>query len=153
MQEIMIISGGQTGVDRAALDTALKLNIPCGGWCPLGRKAEDGVLPGSYPLVETDSEDPKVRTERNVKESDGTLIIHTGQVDAGTAYTVSCCAISGKPLLEIDLSELYNIGNIVEWINNHQIRKLNIAGPRESFFPGIYDGTSRLMDQLLPALG
>jgi hypothetical protein len=133
----MIISGGQTGVDRAALDTALKMNIRCGGWCPKGRKAEDGVIQAKYPLNETGSDDPKIRTEKNVNESDGTVIIHTGQVDAGTAYTISCCAIAGKPILEVDLSEIYNTSHIAEWISKNNLKIINFAGSRESYFPGI----------------
>jgi hypothetical protein len=87
-QGFKIISGGQTGVDRAALDAALALNIPCGGWCPKGRKAEDGPIPERYPLQETSSADYRVRTEKNVTDSDGTLILTRGPVTGGTAYTV-----------------------------------------------------------------
>lgn len=80
-----IISGGQTGADRAALDTALEHNFPCGGWCPKGRRAEDGTIAPRYPLKETDVYDYPVRTELNVKESDGTLVITKGKPTGGTA--------------------------------------------------------------------
>ena len=83
-----IISGGQAGVDRAALDIALELGIECGGWCPKGRGAEDGRIGPKYPLLETGSEDPNVRTERNVRDSDATLIFTWGKPTGGTAYTI-----------------------------------------------------------------
>lgn len=73
--ELKIVSGGQTGVDRAALDVALELGLPCGGWCPKGRKAEDGVIHSRYPLKETPSEEYNERTTWNVRDSDGTLIV------------------------------------------------------------------------------
>lgn len=85
---IKIISGGQTGVDRAALDAALQLGIPCGGWCPKGRKAKDGPIPDRYPLKETESGSYPVRTEMNVRDSDGTLILTWGRPTGGTALTV-----------------------------------------------------------------
>ncbi len=83
-----IISGGQTGVDRAALDVAIELELPCGGWCPRGRLAEDGTVPDRYPLQETRSAEYAERTERNVIDSDGTLIIATRPLTGGTALTV-----------------------------------------------------------------
>ncbi len=84
----MIISGGQSGVDRAALDFALKHRISCGGWCPLGRMAEDGKIPNRYPLKETESEDPSFRTRKNIEDSDGSLIIYSHEMDEGTRYTI-----------------------------------------------------------------
>ncbi len=149
MGKLIIISGGQAGVDRAALDVALGLGIPCAGWCPQGRLGEDGIIDKKYPLKETDSEDPNVRTRMNVDEADGTLIIHAGQVDAGTAFTITSCVTSGKPLLEVDLSERYNIGHILNWLKDKKLEKINVAGPRESYFPGIYDASVRLLGPLL----
>lgn len=149
MRDLMIISGGQAGVDRAALDVALKLGIPCAGWCPKGRLAEDGPINEKYPLKETDSEDHNVRTRMNVDEADGTLVIHPGQIDAGTAFTITSCVTSGKPLLEVDLSERYNIGHILNWLKEHELKRINMAGPRESYFPGIYEATVRLLEPLL----
>ncbi|PSQ85488.1 MAG: molybdenum cofactor carrier, partial [Bacteroidetes bacterium QH_2_63_10] len=84
-----IISGGQTGVDRAALDAALAFNVPVGGWCPKGRRAEDGQIPDRYPLEETPSEAYEQRTAWNVRDSDGTLIITDGSLEGGTALTMT----------------------------------------------------------------
>jgi Circularly permutated YpsA SLOG family len=88
MKIAKIISGGQTGVDRAALDVALELGIPCGGWCPKGRRAEDGAIPDKYPVEENDSPEYPPRTARNVRAADGTLILTRGTPDRGTALTV-----------------------------------------------------------------
>ena len=83
-----IISGGQTGADRAGLDVALTVGLPIGGWCPQGRRAEDGPIPDGYPLVETAERNYQTRTRRNVEDSDGTLILNLGKLDGGTAFTV-----------------------------------------------------------------
>jgi hypothetical protein len=83
-----IISGGQTGVDRAALDAGMELGIPIGGYCPKGRRSEDGKVPDKYPLIATGSSNYGIRTEKNVLESDGTLMLNVGQVSSGTAYTI-----------------------------------------------------------------
>ena len=91
-----IISGGQTGADRAALDVALELKIPCGGWCPKGRRAEDGRIDDRYPLKETPSTDYRVRTRLNVEESDGTLVITRGPLTGGTALTIKLVRENGK---------------------------------------------------------
>src|SRR5947209_20410690 len=99
-----IVSGGQTGVDRAALDVALALGIPCGGWCPRGRRAEDGPIPERYPLVETPTDEYPERTERNVCDSDGTLILTRGQPDRGTALTARLANRHKKPLYVVDLA-------------------------------------------------
>src|SRR4030042_3461464 len=92
-----IISGGQTGVDRAALDVAFELDIPCGGWCPKGRKAEEGPIDTRYPLQETVSVRYPIRTERNVRESDGTLILTWGKPSGGTALTIKFAQKNKKP--------------------------------------------------------
>jgi hypothetical protein len=127
-----IISGGQTGVDRAALDVALELGIPCGGWCSKGRRAEDGIIPPHYPLQETSSTSYQVRTERNVKDSDGTLILTAGPVTGGTARTVKAAQKFKKVYLEIDLSHGGDPEAVRVWLQANPIKTLNVAGPRES---------------------
>ena len=151
--KLTIFSGGQTGVDRAALDAAMDKGVPCGGWCPRGRRAEDGTIAAVYPLQESTSPDYSVRTEKNVADSDGTLLLHDGSLDQGTALTVSLCAILGKPLHEVDLSGTYNTGHSLKWIEKKSIRVLHVAGPRESHAPGIYRKTLKFMNILLKDLG
>ncbi|MEA2063566.1 MAG: putative molybdenum carrier protein, partial [Gemmatimonadota bacterium] len=98
-----IVSGGQTGVDRAALDVSLSASFACGGWCPRGRRAEDGAIPIRYPLRETESPAYEVRTRCNVRDSDGTLVITRGVPSGGTAYTIDAADWIGRPCLVIDL--------------------------------------------------
>jgi hypothetical protein len=135
----MIISGGQTGVDRAALDVAIELGIPCGGWCPKGRKAEDGPLDFRYPLEETNSADYRVRTEKNISFSDGTLILTEISLSGGTALTAQLAQRKGKPCLIVDLGKKADEGKLEWWVNAIGIKVLNVAGPRESKCPGIYE--------------
>src|SRR5213080_1459301 len=97
-----IVSGGQTGVDRAALDVALELGIPCGGWCPIGRRAEDGVIPDRYPLRQAPSANYADRTALNVRDSDGTLILARGPLRGGTALTKTFAERYGRPYLVVD---------------------------------------------------
>lgn len=127
-----IISGGQAGVDRAALDVALELSIPCGGWCPKGRRAEDGRIPDRYPLQKTPSRGYRQRTERNVRDSDGTLVLHAGKVGRGTALTIRLAEKLGKPLMVVDQMGEFDQGGTSRWIRDHCIRVLNVAGPRAS---------------------
>jgi hypothetical protein len=133
-----IVSGGQTGVDRAALDVALELGIPCGGWCPKGRKAEDGSIAARYPLTETTSPSYRIRTERNVRDSDGVLILTWGSPREGTALTQRLAEEYGKPCLVVDLSLGGDPEAVRAWLRENEIECLDIAGPRESQFPGIY---------------
>lgn len=146
---MQIISGGQTGVDRAALDVALDLGLPCGGWCPRGRRAEDGPIPAHYPLRETESADYAVRTEANVKEADGTLILTRGKLDRGTALTVKLARKHLKPYIIVDFALLEDTASVASWLEEWQIRILNVAGPRESSQPGIYQQASDYLQELL----
>src|SRR6266852_502187 len=134
-----IVSGGQTGVDRAALDVALELGLPCGGWCPKGRRAEDGPIPERYPLTETSSRAYPQRTRCNVLDSDGTLILTRGRPAGGTALTIKIAAENDKPYLVADLSRQADPDRVRTWCRAHQIRVLNVAGARASESPGIYD--------------
>jgi len=147
-----IISGGQTGVDRAALDAALEVGLDCGGWCPRGRRAEDGVIPHRYPLKETESSDYRRRTRRNVVDSDGTLILILGALSGGTALTSELARAEHKPLLVIDLDSPAPPGKVCRWIHEHDIRTLNVAGPRESQRPGIGERALKYLTSLFSEL-
>jgi len=153
-----IVSGGQTGVDRAALDVALKYKISCGGWCPKGRIAEDGLIAKRYPLKETESSDYALRTEWNVRDSDGTLILNAGKLSGGTAFTVECAKKHEKHFLILDLGK-YKLDkegsvsfgyNLIfrGWIMANNIKVLNVAGPRESKSPGIYELAKKFLGKL-----
>ena len=134
-----IVSGGQTGVDRAALDAAIELGIPHGGWCPQGRIAEDGVIPTEYRLCEVESVDYPIRTERNIADSDGTLILFRGRLFGGTDLTRRLARKLEKPHLLIDLTGNPDTAPVHRWLCENRIQVLNVAGPRESNCPGIHD--------------
>lgn len=134
-----IISGGQTGVDRAALDVALELGLTCSGWCPKGRRAEDGPIPDKYPLKETPSADYLQRTEWNVRDSDGTLILTLGKPTGGTARTVEFARKHGRPCLVVELSHPAEALTVKTWLGKNKIQILNVAGPRASKHPEVYE--------------
>jgi hypothetical protein len=147
-----IVSGGQTGVDRAALDVALELGIPCGGWCPRGRRAEDGRIPDRYPLVETPSAGYPQRTEWNVRDADATLVIYRGRPRGGTGLTVALTRRVGRPCLAVDVDGGANEARaILDWLAAHRVAVLNVAGPRESQAPGIHGVTVALLRAVLAA--
>jgi hypothetical protein len=150
-----IVSGGQTGADRAALDVALELGIPYGGWIPRGRLAEDGRISATYAaLVECDSPDPEVRTRLNVRDSDATLILSTGSLRGGSSYTREVALKLGKPIKHVTLdgpSMEEAVRKIGSWLSEVKGRVLNIAGPRHSEDPDIYDGVRTLLPKLLKA--
>lgn len=146
-----VVSGGQTGVDRAALDAAMENGIAIGGWCPRGRRSERGIIPKRYPLQETESRSYSVRTEWNVRDSDGTLIVVMDKVSGGTKLTVGFAKKAGKPCYVVHLrpeesenlfqdenSLTEQIDSVVDWICQHRIRVLNVAGPRGSSHTDIY---------------
>ena len=138
-----IVSGGQTGVDRAALDWALASGVPCGGWCPLGRWAEDGPIDARYPLRETPGADPAQRTEWNIRDSDGTLIVTLARRLA-------------RPLLHLakaDSPAAEQAESLRQFIGQHQIRVLNVAGPRESGEPGVGEFVAGLLEAALGRAG
>ena len=136
---LKIVSGGQTGVDRAALDAALACGLPIGGWCPAGRRAEDGTVPSRYPLVETTSVKYPQRTTWNVRDSDATLILTLRELDSGSRLTAEVAHRLGKPCLVASLNSYPDTIDMLEllpWTVDEAV--LNIAGPRESRCPGIY---------------
>ena len=140
-----IVSGGQTGVDRAALDVALGLGLSCGGWCPKGRKAEDGPIPRRYPLLETPTPAYRQRTEWNVRDADGTLVLCCGRATGGTALTIRTARRRRRPLLVLDLSLDHSPSRVGDWLRGRRIRVLNVAGPRESSCPGIHRRATRFL--------
>jgi hypothetical protein len=144
-----IVSGGQTGVDRAALDVALALGLPCGGWCPRGRRAEDGPIDERYPLRETPSPDYPQRTEWNVRDSDGTLVLTRGRPSGGTALTLALARRLDRPCLVLDLASDPDPDHVKRWVEAEGIRTLNVAGPRESQHPGIQDDARAFLEMTL----
>lgn len=147
-----IISGGQTGVDRAALDVALENGIACGGWCPQGRRAEDGPIAERYPLQETPSRNYSRRTRWNVRDSDGTLILTIGPPTGGTELTRSVAERLGKPIHIVHLDQNPDPEPVRQWIATEKIAVLNVAGPREGTCPGIYEQAALFLQRLLGEL-
>ena len=133
-----IVSGGQTGVDRGALDAALELGFPCGGWCPPGRLAEDGPIDRRYPLVEMVRGGYEERTRQNVVDSDGTAVLYFGVLEGGTAFTVRLCELEGRACKVIDASKVTQeraADLVASFVKEHVVSILNVAGPRESKVP------------------
>ena len=145
----LVISGGQTGADRAALDWALRVGLPHGGWCPQGRLAADCPLAPRYQLRETESAGYRQRTKRNVTDSDATLIFNLGVLDGGTLQTVKFAKTACKPCLVVQLDEVtapQAAQLITAWQRQGDYRCLNIAGPREEKRPGLYAAVMRVLD-------
>lgn len=144
-----IISGGQTGVDRAALDAAIKLTIPHGGWIPLGRLTENGPLPPEYQLKETRSTSYADRTEKNVLDADATLIISRGPLTGGSEYTREMAIKHNRLWHHIDLEKIPAFQAAIainDWISKKRIAILNVAGPRASKDPKIYEDTLNIIE-------
>ena len=144
-----IVSGGQAGVDRAALDTALELGISCGGWCPRGRRAEDGAIAPVYPLTETPSQLYVQRTRWNVRDSDATLILLRGAPEGGTLLTIRHAERVARPHWIVDLEGARRTVPVVLWLKSNSVAVLNIAGRRESKNPGIYSLARDFLRELL----
>lgn len=148
---LKIVSGGQTGVDRAALETAIEIGLPHGGWCPRGRLAEDGPIDSQFELRETEQAAYRFRTERNILDSDGTLVLHRKPIQGGTALTIQLANKHQRPLCVINLNQRLIPNFVDDWLSCHSIQTLNVAGPRESTDPGIGQATREfLLAMLLP---
>ena len=147
-----IISGGQTGADRAALDFALENKIESGGFIPKGRRAEDGKISEIYPnLVETKTKNYAERTELNVQNSDATLIVSHGKLTRGSLLTKRFAVKNRKPFLHIDFTELTideSVRETRKWLASQNCRRLNIAGARASTDAQIYDKTREFLAAL-----
>jgi hypothetical protein len=133
-------------VDRAALEVAIFLELEHGGWCPLGRLAEDGPIPDRFSLRETATADYAVRTRWNVRDSDATLIVSSQPLSGGTALTASAARDYRRPVrvIEPDLPE-EELELVVNWLTSLRVRVLNVAGPRESSQPGIGQQAEQLL--------
>ena len=152
-----IISGGQTGVDRAALDVALEMSVRIGGWCPKGRRAEDGVIAERYVLKETVTTDYATRTAWNVRDSDATLILNIGELYGGTQLTIEYAQSYNKPhfLVQLDCqqtSKQQQLAAVESWLEKENIACLNIAGPRASKQSGVYKASIDFLRSLLKNL-
>lgn len=137
-----IVSGGQTGVDRGALDAALEAKFACGGWCPAGRVAEDGPIAARYPLAELPGGDYEERTLKNVLDSDGTAILYHGELEGGTRLTAEYCQAHRKPCELLNAKRLSPdeaAREILAFVAGHGIKALNVAGPRASKWQGARD--------------
>ncbi len=149
-----IISGGQTGADRAALDFAMARNIPYGGWLPKGRRTEDGALDPKYRLREMPTADYAKRTEQNVLDSDGTVVISHGFPVAGSALTLEFARRHERPCIHLDLKEISPetaAEKLVSWLVENRIRVLNVAGPRAGRDPAIYPAVMDLLERSIEA--
>jgi hypothetical protein len=155
-----VISGGQTGVDQAALRAARDCGLEIGGWCPPGRACESGVIPAEFPLKETPTERsvdaPDVprsqRTEWNVRDSDGTLVIGNAE-DAGTKWTIECAQRAGRPLVICDVDDPSAKEKVQRWLAANGVATLNVAGPSELSAPGIGQKAYVLVKSFLTAIG
>ncbi len=147
-----IVSGGQTGVDRAALDAAMKHHIECGGWCPAGRLDEFGIIPDVYPLTELPNGGFAERTAANVRDSDGTAIFHNGELGGGTEHTLDCCRQYKRPRVLLDgrIISVQEASRVVEYfVQRVNVNTLNVAGPRQTEWPGGYDFAFAVLDTFL----
>jgi hypothetical protein len=152
VKALKIISGGQTGVDRAALDIALRHGIECGGWCPPGRLDEFGKIPSHYPVQELQRGGFTERTLQNVKDSDGTVVVYCGQLGGGTAQTVYFCHEQKRPHELIDAPKISaeDAAKLIgDFVRKNKIGILNVAGPRQSEWPEGYDYASRALTVFL----
>ena len=145
-----IVSGGQTGADRAGLDAAMACGVPHGGWCPKGRRADDGVIPDTYQLTETNGTSYLARTERNVKQSDGTVIFTLGELTGGSSRTADFARRHRKPCIHVRLDTLTDeeaVAELLHFVAEQGITCANIAGSSEVREPGIYKRVRAIVER------
>lgn len=155
MPQLIVISGGQTGADRAALDWAIEHGVAHGGWCPAGRRAEDGPLDAKYQLVETESKGYRVRTVRNVCDSDATLVLNLGELEGGSLETLRIAERRNKPVRVVQLDAPpaeAALAELRDWLRINAVERLNVAGPRESKRPGAYQAACTLFERLFSSV-
>lgn len=150
--DMKIVSGGQTGVDRAALDAARAAGLAVGGWIPRGRMTEADPLDETYPLIETPSVRYSQRTEWNVRDTDGTLVLTRGIPEGGTAYTIEAARRLQRACLVLDLEQRPGPADVVAWLKANRVSVLNVAGPRESKQPGIYRQAYQFLEVVIRLL-
>jgi len=151
-----IVSGGQAGVDRGALDAALEAGFPCGGWAPEGRTAEDGRVPERYPLQELAGAGYEERTLQNVLDSDGTAIFHTGALRGGTRQTMLHCVEHGKPFELVDATRTAPRDaalKLADFVERNRLSVLNVAGPRASKWPQAHAYAYATVNEMLKKSG
>src|SRR5882757_5564378 len=148
-----IVSGGQTGVDRGALDAALAAHFDCGGWAPGDRSAEDGIIPERYPLILLPNGGYRQRTRLNVVDSDGTVIFFLELLTGGARLTRNLCALEKRPYLLIDTHKTLEpraaAREIMEFVERHAIRVLNVSGARASRWPAGYEFVLAAMSECI----
>ena len=152
---VKIVSGGQTGVDQGALAAALAAGADCGGWCPDGRWSEEGPIPAVYPVVELPGAGYRERTLQNVLDSDGTAIIHDGELEGGTRLTWVFCERHERPGVLINASALSQdqaVAVLVEFVTGSDLNVLNVAGPRASKWPGAFRNAQAVVAEMLERL-
>ncbi len=149
MRVTKVISGGQTGADQGGLDGAMATGVPVGGWCPQGRLSEAGPIPRRYPLLECGAAAYPVRTRLNVRDADGTLVFTHGPPRGGTRLTWRLAVEMGKPVKLVFLDQSQSVTETAEWLARHEVRVLNVAGPRESRSPGVRAQVERFVRELL----
>jgi Circularly permutated YpsA SLOG family len=151
-----IVSGGQTGVDRAALDAVLASHFPCGGWAPGDRMAEDGVIPDRYPLIVLPNGGYRQRTRLNVSDSDGTAILFNEILRGGTRLTRNLCALLKRPYILINAAETLDpivaAETILKFMEDNEIQVLNVAGPRASGWAAGYAFAFATIERLLGSI-
>jgi len=145
-----IISGGQTGVDQAALTVAISRSIPHGGWCPLGRRCETGVIPRHFKLLEMPTTSYAARTRQNVVDSDATLILYRNELSGGSLLTRQIAEELQRPLFLLALERPIAVDKVLDWLRQCGVATLNVAGPRESSCPGINAQACAALSEVLP---